>query len=202
MLKESMGPMDRKAPDRTAELASSIPRRQFLETTGLLTGVLAAGSPLALLAPTPARAWALDLRRLTSGEGKTLMMVARTIVPHDKLDDAAYAVVVQSLDTDAVGDAGTLAMLRAGVQGLGSDFASAGEPERVRRLKVIEASQFFQTLRSKTLGTLYATPVAYAYFGYQGEAFSKGGYLYRGFNDLRWLPEVPLDDSGPVPGAA
>jgi hypothetical protein len=53
----------------------------------------------------------------------------------------------------------------------------------------------------KTLGTLYATPVAYAYFGYEGEAFSKGGYLLRGFNDLRWLPEVPLVDSGPVPGA-
>jgi hypothetical protein len=25
--------------------------------------------------------------------------------------------------------------------------------------------------------------------------------LLRGFNDLRWLPEVPLSDSGPVPGA-
>ncbi len=38
-------------------------------------------------------------------------------------------------------------------------------------------------------------------FGYEGEAFSKGGYLTRGFNDLRWLPEVPAPDSGPVPGA-
>jgi hypothetical protein len=177
-----------------------IPRRQFLETTGLLTGVLAAGSPLALIAP--GRAWAIDLRSLTSAEGRTLMMVARTIVPHDKLDDAAYAVVVQSLDADAAALAGTLALLRAGTRALGADFASAGEPERVRRLKAIEASQFFQTMRSKTLGTLYATPMAYAYFGYQGEAFSKGGYLERGFNNLRWLPEVPLDDSGPVPGAA
>jgi len=65
----------------------------------------------------------------------------------------------------------------------------------------MEASTFFKTLRTKTLGVLYATPIAYAYFGYEGEAFSKGGYLLRGFNDLRWLPEVPLQDSGPVPGA-
>jgi hypothetical protein len=54
-------------------------------------------------------------------------------------------------------------------------------------------------MRVNTLQVLYATPLAYAYFGYEGEAFSKGGYLYRGFNDLRWLPDVPLEDSGPVP---
>jgi hypothetical protein len=47
-------------------------------------------------------------------------------------------------------------------------------------------------VRATTLATLYASPLVYAYFGYEGEAFSKGGYLMRGFNDLRWLPEVPL----------
>jgi hypothetical protein len=71
----------------------------------------------------------------------------------------------------------------------------------VQALQGIETTPFFQTLRVKTLGALYATPLAYAYFGYEGEAFSKGGYLLRGFNDLHWLPEVPLEDSGPVPGA-
>jgi len=179
---------------------SPIPRRQFLEASGLLTGVLAVGSPLALVAP--GRAWALDLERLTSAEGRTLLMAARTIAPHDKLDDAAYAVVVQALDTQAAGDAHALALVRTGAQRLGADFAAQPEPERVRRLKAIEASPFFQTLRATTLGTLYSTPLAYAYFGYQGEAFSKGGYLDRGFNDLRWLPEVPLEDGGPVPGQA
>ena len=52
-------------------------------------------------------------------------------------------------------------------------------------------------MRAKTLGTLYASPIAYAYFGYEGEAFSKGGYLTRGFDELDWLPDVPLQDSGP-----
>jgi hypothetical protein len=28
---------------------------------------------------------------------------------------------------------------------------------------------------------------------------TKGGYLVRGFNDLKWLPEVPLADSGAMP---
>ena len=63
----------------------------------------------------------------------------------------------------------------------------------------MESSAFFQALRLKTVQVLYATSMAYAYFGYEGEAFSKGGHLLRGFSDLRWLPEVPLEDGGPMP---
>src|SRR5689334_22512878 len=78
-----------------------VDRRDFLKTTtGVITGVLAAGSPLALVAPT--RVWAADLRAFTSAEGTMLMAVARTIAPHDKLEDAAYAIVIQSIDSDAV----------------------------------------------------------------------------------------------------
>jgi hypothetical protein len=173
-------------------------RRQFLKTTGLLTGWVAAGSSLALIAPAPARAWAIDLVEITSAEGATLMAAARTIAPHDQLEDAAYALVVRAIDAEAAKDEKIRKIVRAGVAALGSDFAKRDENSRVAALKKIESSEFFQTLRLKTLQVLYATPMAYVYFGYEGEAFSKGGYLSRGFNDLRWLPEVPLEDSGPV----
>ena len=83
---------------------------------------------------------------------------------------------------------------------LGAGFVAAPENERVAALRKVEATPFFQNLRVQTLQVLYSTPLAYAYFGYEGEAFSKGGYLQRGFNDLRWLPEVPPADSGPVLG--
>lgn len=178
----------------------AVDRRDFLRTTtGVLTGVIAAGSPLALIAPS--RAWAVDLSAFSSEEGASLMAVARTIAPHDGLDDAAYAVVVQSVDSDAAKDDSMRAMLKQGLGALGAGFANAPESTRVEALKRVESSPFFQTMRVKTLSVLYTTPLAYAYFGYEGEAFSKGGYLTRGFNDLRWLPEVPLEDSGPVPGA-
>lgn len=177
-----------------------IERRDFLKTSGVLTGMLAAGSPLALIAPS--RTWAVELKAFTSREGATLLAVARTIAPHDKLEDAAYAVVVRSIDQDAAKSSATAAMLRAGVARVGADFASASEDERVRRLKAIESTEFFLTVRADTLGTLYSSPIAYAYFGYEGEAFSKGGYIYRGFNDLKWLPEVPPGDSGPIPAEA
>jgi hypothetical protein len=176
-------------------------RRELLKTTtGLLAGWVVAGTPLALIAP--GRAWAVDLAALTSSEGATLTTMARTIAPHYKLDDAAYALVIKTVDTDAAKDANVLKMVKEGVAALGASFPSGSETGRVEALKKIESSLFFQTMRLKTLQILYSSPIAYAYFGYEGEAFSKGGYLFRGFNDLRWLPEVPAEDSGPLPAGA
>jgi hypothetical protein len=174
-------------------------RRNFLQVTGVLTGWLAAGSPWALFAPS--RAWAVDLTSLTSAEGASLLAATRTIAPHDRLEDAAYAIVVKGIDADAAKDEALRRQLKEGVAGLGSGFATAPEAERVASLQRVESTSFFQYLRTQTLQLLYATPLAYKAFGFEGEAFSKGGYLQRGFNDLRWLPEVPLADSGPVPGA-
>ncbi len=183
-----------------------VPRRDFLKTsTGLLTGIVVAGSPLALIAkgriaPGRIRAWAVPMSALTTAEAATLMVMARTIAPHDKLDDAAYALVIKAVDEAAFKDDHIRKTIKEGITSLGAGFATRPESERVAVLKKIESSEFFQTMRLKALQVLYATPMAYAYFGYEGEAFSKGGYLERGFNDLHWLPEVPLEDSGPLPG--
>ncbi len=179
-------------------MTESLDRRKFIKTTatGMLSGFVAAGSALALIAP--ARAWALDLAVFTNAEGATLLAVARTIAPHDKLDDSAYALVVKAVDGEAAKDEKARKMMKAGMAELGTNFAQRDESARVAALKTIEASEFFQATRLRTVQVLYATPMAYAYFGYEGEAFSKGGYLARGFNDLRWLPDVPLEDSGPV----
>jgi hypothetical protein len=179
----------------------SLNRRELLKTTtGLLTGLVVAGSPLALIAR--GRTWAVDLTAFTSAEGAELMAMARTIAPHDKLDDAAYAMVIQAIDSNASKDENARKMIREGLAALGPGFAASAENDRVAALKKIEPSSFFQMMRLKTVQVLYATPMAYAYFGYEGEAFSKGGYLFRGFNDLRWLPEVPLPDSGPMPAGS
>jgi len=174
-------------------------RRELLRTcTGLLTGVVILGSPLAALAKD--RAWAVRLGAFTTSRAKTLLTVLRTILPHDRLDDLAYAQVIQVLDEQARADAKFLTMLTKGLELLGDAFSNQLEPERVEVLKRIETSEFFRTILKKGVEILYATPAAYSYFGYQGEAFSKGGYLHRGFNDLHWLPEVPDEASGPVPG--
>lgn len=176
----------------------SFSRRDLLKnSTGVLTGLVIAGSPLARIACGPV--WAIDLTALTSSEGAALMAMARTICPHDKLDDAAYALVVQAVDGDSRKDPKNHKLIQEGVASLGASFATSPENRRVEVLKKIESSEFFQRMRLTTMQVLYASSLAYTYFGYEGEAFSKGGYLLRGFNDLRWLPEVPIEDSGPLP---
>src|SRR6266852_6265895 len=125
-------------------------RRELLKaTTGLLTGIVVAGSPLALVAR--GRAWAIDLTALSSAEGAELMAMARTIAPHDKLDDAAYAMVIQAIDSDAGKDEGTRKMLKEGLFALGPGFAATAEHDRVAALKKIELSAFFQAMRLKTV---------------------------------------------------
>jgi hypothetical protein len=179
---------------------NSFPRRNFLAASGVVTGLLAAGGPLSLIAPS--RAWALELKTLTSSQGATLLSVSRTIAPHDGLEDAAYAVVVKAIDAAVLADEHTRASIASGLERLGGDFASRPEAARIEALKAVEGSEFFRLVRSQTLSNLYSSEIAYAHFGYEGEAFSKGGYLTRGFNELDWLGDVPLEDSGPDPGRA
>lgn len=175
----------------------SADRRSFVRGVGVLTGVLALGSPLAAL--LPGRAWAVELHVLSSADAAALLAMIRTIAPHDTLDNAAYALVVKSIDGDAAGSTEARTDLAAGLASLGNGFALMPEDARALRLKHIESGAFFQSVRTKTLMVLYSNPIAWAHFGYEGEAFSKGGYLLRGFNDLKWLPDVPSADSGAMP---
>jgi hypothetical protein len=184
-----------KAP-RNDSLQSA-DRRSFVRGVGVLTGVSALGSPLAALLPS--RAWAVELRVLSSAQAAALLAMVRTIAPHDNLDDAAYALVVNAVDGDAAASAQARGDVTVGIASLGDGFAALPESARVERLKALESGAFFQSMRIKTLLVLYSNPIAWAHFGFEGEAFSKGGYLLRGFNDLKWLPDVPLADSGALP---
>jgi hypothetical protein len=182
--------------DETNAAPPSIGRRQFVGGA-VLSGVLPLLNPLAAL--LPGRAWSLDLRTLSQEQTAALLAMIHTIAPHDGLDAAAYALVAGALDADAAASAENKSALEAGLSSLGSDFARDSESERVQKLQAVESTPFFQSVRLKTLLVLYSNPIAWAHFGYEGEAFSKGGYLLRGFNDLKWLPEVPEADSGPMP---
>jgi hypothetical protein len=175
----------------------SVDRRTFVRGVGMLTGVIAMASPLAAL--LPGRAWSLELRVLTSAQAAALLAMVKTIAPHDTLDDAAYALVVNAIDGDAAASADARNALSAGIAELGGGFAEMPEDPRAQRLRELESGAFFQSVRTKTLLVLYSNPIAFAHFGFEGEAFSKGGYLLRGFNDLKWLPDVPLADSGSMP---
>jgi hypothetical protein len=183
--------------DTQSDSPPNVERRAFVRSVGMLTGVLALGSPLAALMPS--RTWAVEFKVLSTAEAAALLAMLRTLMPHDGLEDAAYALVVAAIDGDAAVSPQARADLSAGIATLGPGFAGLSEDARVQQLKSIESGAFFQSTRLRTITTLYASPIAWAHFGFEGEAFSKGGYLLRGFNDLKWLPDVPLADSGPMP---
>ncbi|TMI40240.1 MAG: tat (twin-arginine translocation) pathway signal sequence, partial [Betaproteobacteria bacterium] len=75
-------------------------RRELLQGAGVLFGTLWVSSGT-LLALAPSRAWALELKTFDANTGKSLLMLTRNIYPHDKLDDAVYALVVKDLDAEA-----------------------------------------------------------------------------------------------------
>ena len=175
-------------------------RRSFLRGTGILIGTLAAGSTVALLAPSPV--WAAELATLSTTEGEALMALGRTLFPHDKLPDAVYAILAKDLDADAGKDAKAAQSLKDGISGLnkatGGSFAKASAADRLAAVKAIEGSPFFASVRGKCVTSLYDNDMAYATFGYPGSAWEKGGYITRGFQDLKWLPE-PSKEASPMP---
>jgi len=175
-------------------------RREFLKGSGVLMGTLAAGSVLASLAPS--RVWALELTALSKSEGSTLMAMARVLYPHQKLPDAVYALLVKDLDAKAAGDAQAAALLREGVASLdrlaGGSFVKASAARRLDVVKSIEGMPFFKAVRGPCVTALYNNDMAFAVFGYPGSAWEKGGYITRGFQDLKWLPE-PSREASPPP---
>ena len=182
------------------KLALPLARREFLKGSGILIGTIAAGSALAALAPSPV--WAVELKTLSKADGEALMKMGRTLYPHKKLSDAVYALLAKDLDGKAAGDPATATLLRDGIQalndGAGGNFAKAPEAKRLAIVKSMEGKPFFNTVRGQCITSLYDNDMAYATFGYPGSAWEKGGYISRGFQDLKWLP-APSTEASPKP---
>ena len=174
-------------------------RRSLLRGSGVLMGTLVAGTPLALLAPSSA--WAVELKVLTQAQGDTLLQMGRVLFPHAQLPDAVYALLAKDLDAGAAGDAGTAALLRDGLTSLdhlaGGSFLAASATRRLEAVKSMEGQAFFNKVRGQCITSLYDNEMAYATFGYPGSSWEKGGYIMRGFQDLKWLPDPPAEASPP-----
>lgn len=202
-----LGAPQRQATSDCGEDSGEVPkldlplaRREFLKGSGILMGTIATGSVLAALAPSPV--WAVELKTLSQAEGEALMAMGRTLYPHKKLPDAVYALLAKDLDAKAAGDASTATMLREGIaalnQAAGGRFAKATAAKRLAIVKGIEGQPFFATVRGQCVTSLYDNDMAFAVFGYPGSAWEKGGYITRGFQDLKWLP-APTKEASPPP---
>jgi len=174
-------------------------RREFLKGSGILIGVLASGSLLASLAPS--RVWAVELTKLSTEQGETLIAMGRVLFPHKKLPDAVYALLAKDLDAKAAATPATAALLADGTaaldQAAGGRFAKATPAKKLAIVKGIEGTPFFNAVRGQCVTSLYDNDMAFAALGYPGSAWEKGGYITRGFQDLKWLPAPPVAASPP-----
>ena len=175
-------------------------RREFLKGSGVLFGSLAAGTVLAGLAPSSA--WALELKKLSTAEGEALMAMGRVLYPHQKLPDAVYALLAKDLDGKAAGDPEAATQLRDGIAWLnksaGGSFAKISATKKEDIVRGMEGTAFFNTVRGQCVTSLYDNDMAFAVFGYPGSSWEKGGYITRGFQDLKWLP-APSREASPPP---
>jgi hypothetical protein len=142
----------------------------------------------------PDHAWALSTKTLDAHTAETLLGVARTMFPHDRLGDQYYAAVVEKLDAAATADPALRNLIADGVARLdaarGMPWLQLSDGARTAALKTLEASPFFTTVRTQTIDGLYGNPLVYRYFGYEGSSVEYGGYLERGFDDIGWLPKI------------
>ncbi|MFO1202228.1 MAG: Twin-arginine translocation pathway signal [Tabrizicola sp.] len=163
-------------------------RRQLLARS-LSAGALAVVGTGFIAAPNAA--WAVEVTTITPDQMATLLQMARDIYPHDQVADQFYAVAVKGYDSEdskaLVADGVAALDAAAKAAGFDSYVAAAWEEDRVKLLQSIETTPFFQTVRAGLVTGLYNQKEIWPIFGYEGESFSKGGYIERGFNDIDWL---------------
>jgi len=169
----------------------AVSRRGFMQRSALGVAAIAVTPAGALL--NASEAWALDVKGLKPETMKTLILVARDIYPHDKVADKYYAVAMKSYDDKAAADPKAKAEIEAfvaaldGAAGAGGYLGVGWESQRVALLRSESQNPMFDQIRSGLVVSLYNNQEVWPIFGYEGESYSKGGYLERGFNDIDWL---------------
>lgn len=172
----------------TMQDRKGLTRRALLSRAAAMGALTVAGAGFIA---APDAAWAMEVTVITPEQMATLLQMARDIYPHDHVADQFYAVAVKGYDAEDKKDfvAAGIDELNAAAaaQGHANYLAAGWEEDRVKILQAVEGGAFFGTVRAGLVTGLYNQKEVWPLFGYEGESFSKGGYIERGFNDINWL---------------
>lgn len=162
----------------------SMTRRELLQHSLLIGTSFVIGTGFV---SAPNAAWAAEAKHLKPETMAKLIQLARDIYPHDNINDEHYVVAIKAYDSEDNAE-----MIEAGIADLdkqaGGDYLDIGwESKRVEVLRQIEDTAFFQTIRGGLVTGLYNQKSVWPSFGYEGESYTKGGYIDRGFDDINWL---------------
>jgi len=114
---------------------------------------------------------------------------------HDALPDEAYEKVVRQVEADARGNAAIQATIEQGIAELDepAPFKELDADAQLEALRRAEDGDYFNLVRSTAVVELYDNPLVWKALGYEGPAVHLGGYVNRGFDDLDWLPDPPVE---------
>jgi hypothetical protein len=126
--------------------------------------------------------------QLPDGGRATLLRAARAMFPHDGLPDDVYMAVVEQLEADADTDASVAETLEQGVEML-----AGVEPLDEAGLRPHDGAPVLELLKATAVVAIHDNPAVWKAFGYEGAAAHLGGYVERGFDDLDWLPDPPIE---------
>ena len=147
----------------------------------------------------PAKYSALNALALTDEAKRTLTRVIRVAFPHPRIPDGPYERMAEKIAAEAEDSTWFRMALTQGLLTLNSlsdaPFVELSDDAALKVLKRIADLEFFGFIRRTTVLHLYDDHEVWEALGYEGESFSKGGYLHRGFDDLDWLPDPRVEES-------
>jgi hypothetical protein len=180
--------------ERQAASKPDLDRRQFL--AGSTASAVAFMTITASAVIHTTEAWGLETKAIKPEQMRTLIKMARDIFPHDQVADRFYAIACKSYDEKSITDTKLKALIETGLKRLDDTarasfklpYASVGwEAQRVGILKKVADGGLFKKMRGDLVVSLYNQKEVWPLFGYEGESASKGGYVARGFDDIKWL---------------
>jgi hypothetical protein len=127
-----------------------------------------------------------------------LARALRAIFPHDALAEGPYLRSAEAIAANVSGSPHQLGVVVEGIRSLealvGGDLTAITIDDLSGILRHLQQTEFFQIMLTSAVVTLYSDQEVWELLGYEGYSTEKGGYIDRGFDDLRWLPEPRITE--------
>ena len=166
--------------------AFSQQRRRFLVAAAKHAAMLAALSPLSALAKSAADL--STLQHIKSSHATRLLVISKTLFPHDFIPDTDYANALMYLDRSMTSNPDAVVPLRQVLDGLPADFETLPTDKREAALQSHSDSAFFKQFRRLTISAIYKKQENWQHFGYPGPSLNFGGWVNKKLVDIDWLP--------------
>ncbi len=139
-----------------------------------------------------------DVSALDPSARAALVRLLRVAYPHERFPDGPYERTADEIISHVDSSLWHRLTLVRGLESLdaaaGGSFADLDDAAALDLLRAMTDAEFFRFVRGVAVVTLYNDHETWDLLGYEGESYSKGGYLERGFDDLDWLPNPRIEE--------